>query len=217
MNTKKIVLSAALAATTCGAALAATQQMASKTLVEKRIAETTTNLIEKVEELRKSFLAAFDEKIGDNAEDATMERGFKIASHNLSVAGELLAQAENGYTNCVYIGDYVVEATDSLYKGSYLADPGSKAVVDGWTTYYATNACSGLCSYQRVKIDGATTNIIEYITTGDGERYDRAKRTDDIKGRRTFACTTNDARTITCRYVMLNDKARRIILGLEKE
>ena len=210
MNTKKIVLSAALAATTCGAALAATQQMASKTLVEKRIAETTTNLTEKIAALRTEIidLLAAQRQAASN-ETSSAAKDFTIAS--ILVTEEL---KNNNWADCPYIGDYVADATDSRYSGTYLASSNQKRIEDGWTIYWATNTYIGLCSYQAGKIDGGTTNLLQYVLTPDGERYERVRPYSKALSR-TFACTTNDQRKIVLAYRKFNEEAFRIIMGMD--
>ena len=216
---KKSILAAAVAATAYGAAVAAPQQMASRELVERRISETTSNLVAKIDELRKELIVDLELNVETNklsTEDEHFQRVFSALSNNMAVNMELITQAKGGGTNLVYLGDCVADATEDLYKGCFLADPGVVLKEGDWTTYCATNAYTGLCSYQKGRVDGAATNVVEYILTADGERYDRTKRDGDTKIVRTFVCTTNDARVIVCRYVKLSKKARNLILGLDK-
>lgn len=209
MNMKKMALSAALAATMCGAALAATQQMASKTLVEKRIAETTTNLTGKIAALRSEIL----ELIAARKQASSNETS--AAAKNFAVSTLLFAEElkNNKWADCPYVGDYVYEATDSRYDKTYLVSDKKSRVEDGWTVYWATNAYVGICSYEKVKIAGGTTNFLPYILTPDGERYDRVY----VKAQsRTFACTTNDQRKIVLQYRRLPEEAFRIIMGIDE-
>ena len=212
MNTKKIVLSAALAATTCGAALAAraeAQPMASRRLLEKRITDVSTNLSMKICKAKEELI---DLMASYHSVDTNTQT---IAKKNAEITYRLFGYAlqDIKMPTCTNIGERVTSATESKYEGCYLAWDGKR----GWTTC-ATNAYAGICSWQKVAVDGTTTNYTLWVTTPEGERYDCMTPIDPSSTsllRRTYICTTNNTRKVELRRAFFDDESYRAIMGIE--
>lgn len=212
MNTKKIVLSAALAATTCGAALAAraeAQPMASRRLLEKRITDVSTNLSMKICKAKEELI---DLMASYHSVDTNTQT---IAKKNAEITYRLFGYAlqDIKMPTCTNIGERVTSATESKYEGCYLAWDGKR----GWTTC-ATNAYAGICSWQKVAVDGTTTNYTLWVTTPEGERYDCITPIDPSSTsllRRTYICTTNNTRKVELRRAFFDDESYRAIMGIE--
>ena len=209
---KKIMLSAALAAITCGAALVAraeAQPMASRRLLEKRITDVSTNLSMKICKAKEELI---DLMASYHSVDTNTQT---IAKKNAEITYRLFGYAlqDIKMPTCTNIGERVTSATESKYEGCYLAWDGKR----GWTTC-ATNAYAGICSWQKVAVDGTTTNYTLWVTTPEGERYDCITPIDPSSTsllRRTYICTTNNTRKVELRRAFFDDESYRAIMGIE--
>lgn len=206
---KKAVAAAAVAACAAFAAVAASEQMASKKLVDKRVYEVSTNLTMKLAKAKEEIIDLVASLHAASTNDET------IARKNSTILCNLAACAFAGidaYSKvCTNVGEQVESSTEAKYTGCYLAWDGKR----GWTTC-ATNAYAGICSWQKVSIDGATTNYTLWVTTPEGERYDCISSPSfNPANLRTYVCTTNNSRRIALRSTRLDEASYKIVMGIE--
>ena len=204
---KKAAVSVAVAACASFAAVAASEQMASKKLVDKRAYEVSTNLTMKLAKAKEEILDLVASLHATSTNDETIARKNSTILCNLAAC----AIADVNMPTCTNVGERVESSTEAKYKGCYLAWNGKR----GWTTC-ATNAYAGICSWQKVSIDGATTNYTLWVTTPEGERYDCISSPSfNPANLRTYVCTTNNSRRIALRSTRLDEASYKIVMGIE--
>lgn len=191
-----------------GAARAEARPMASRSLLEKRITDVSTNLSMKICKAKEELI---DLMASYHSVDTNTQT---IAKKNAEITYRLFGYAlqDIKMPTCTNIGERVTSATESKYEGCYLAWDGKR----GWTTC-ATNSYAGICSWQKMAVDGTTTNYTLWVTTPEGERYDCVTPIDPSSTSfvRTYICTTNNTRKVELRRAFFDDESYRVILGIE--